>query len=235
MVQETIRRARCTKGIDVVSMDVALHRGRTSSARLQGRHGGTRRLHPRVPDPGCNYRSLISLFARRPAGKALDPSNLRDTVAVAPGVSRTCLEAGATPLLIHHFKKVKAESHELPELEELAYAGIQEFARQWLLLKRRERPSRGRASTCFWLSIGGSRDTSGAWAFDIDGRDDGHVRRAGAGRGTSRSSSSPRSERCRPNNPRWRRSRRRPRRFGHVGRGEDPQAVRRRREGRLPP
>jgi hypothetical protein len=76
---------------------------------------------------------------------------------------------GCTPLLCHHLRKTRAEPYEPPELEEIAWAGFQEFVRQWMLLGRRKRynPADGGHHE-LWLSVGGSAGHCGLWALNVD-------------------------------------------------------------------
>jgi len=76
---------------------------------------------------------------------------------------------GCTPILCHHLRKTRAEPYEPPELEEIAWAGFQEFVRQWMLLGRRKRydPADGGHHE-LWMSVGGSAGHSGLWALNID-------------------------------------------------------------------
>ena len=56
-------------------------------------------------------------------------------------ISRIAPDAGTTPLLAHHSKKGIGRGLgrcEPLDLDDLAYAGVGEFARQWILLSRRK-------------------------------------------------------------------------------------------------
>ncbi|WP_375314914.1 AAA family ATPase [Schlesneria sp. DSM 10557] len=78
-------------------------------------------------------------------------------------------ETGCTIILIHHCKKSTNDPFAIPELENISWAGFQEWARQWILLNRRERYDPEQSGTHkLWLTVGGSAGHSGGWALDID-------------------------------------------------------------------
>lgn len=85
-------------------------------------------------------------------------------------ISSICTEHGATLVLAHHSRKSRevGRRQQPLELEELAFAGVAEFARQWILVSRRTeyRPGSGRHE--LWLNLGGSAGTSGLYAVDVD-------------------------------------------------------------------
>jgi len=84
-------------------------------------------------------------------------------------IGELCIERGVTLLLLHHLNKSgQADLFTPPELAHLSWAGFPEFARQWLLLGRREQYEPGSGVHRLWLNCGGSAGHSGCWAVDID-------------------------------------------------------------------
>jgi len=98
----------------------------------------------------------------------VDHGNLFEVGARLRGVSQVCQESGAMLLLAHHNRKAgKTDPFSPPELEDIAWAGFQEFARQWLLVGRRDAYEPGSGEHRLWLSAGGSAGHSALWAVDI--------------------------------------------------------------------
>jgi hypothetical protein len=107
------------------------------------------------------YLSLMS------TEKGVNMSSLFEVGPLLNNISRTILDAGATPILVHHTVKNRMNPGEPLELEDLAFAGFQEFARQWMLISRREKYDPETGEHRLWLNAGGSAGFGNLWAVDI--------------------------------------------------------------------
>ncbi len=97
-------------------------------------------------------------------------SNLFLVGVMLADLTKVTAETGCTIILCHHTRKSgSGNPFDPPELESIAWAGFQEWARQWLLLGRRaayDPESNGHHE--LWLAAGGSAGHSGLWAVTID-------------------------------------------------------------------
>ena len=84
-------------------------------------------------------------------------------------LTKVTAETGCTIILCHHTKKSVTDPFAAPELENISWSGFQEWARQWILLGRREAyDPEAAGSHRLWLSVGGSAGHSGLFALDIE-------------------------------------------------------------------
>lgn len=97
-----------------------------------------------------------------------DAGNLFKQGALMRNASEACLSIGATPIFCHHTKSTLADPFQPAELDHLAWSGCAEFARQWLLVSRREAYELGSGVHRLWLTAGGSAGHNSLWAVDAD-------------------------------------------------------------------
>ena len=97
-----------------------------------------------------------------------DAGNLFIQGEMLRSLSKLCERLGVTMILCHHTKKGVVDPFSPPELEDIAWAGFQEFARQWLLIGRREKYEPGTGKHALWLNIGGSAGHSALWGVNIN-------------------------------------------------------------------
>ena len=95
-------------------------------------------------------------------------SNVFGMGALLKGISEMATDTDCTPIIAHHTRKGDRNNlYAVPDLEDLSGSGFAEWARQWLLLNRREAYEAGTGEHRLWLNSGGSAGHSGTWALNI--------------------------------------------------------------------
>lgn len=106
----------------------------------------------------------LSLLTPETAGLA---SNLYAMGSALQPLGEIGQRTGCTMIVLHHFRRHGQGNDDEPPLEELSQSGVAEWARQWILLRRRTAYlSDGRHELYLWA--GGSAGHAGHWAVDID-------------------------------------------------------------------
>jgi AAA domain len=99
-------------------------------------------------------------------GGDIDHANLFAMGAAFRVVADVLLKVGVTVVLIHHANR-QLKVGEPMELTHLAYSGLEQFGRQFVLMNRRT-AYRGDGNHYLWLSAGGSAGHGGLWSVHIE-------------------------------------------------------------------
>lgn len=99
-----------------------------------------------------------------------DAGNLMSQGERLARVNEVCQRNNSGLILVHHNTKTSERNnkHKPPELDSLAWSGYAEWARQWILLGRREDYMPGTGLHKLWLNAGGSAGHSSLWALDAN-------------------------------------------------------------------
>ena len=111
------------------------------------------------------YLALLSGVGQNGVQSA---SNLFSMGPLLSGIADACLKIGCTPVLAHHFKLTRGDHYAEPQLEDLAFSGIQEFAAVDTCSGGRDQYQPGTGQHSLWLSVGGSAGHSGLWSVDVE-------------------------------------------------------------------
>jgi hypothetical protein len=98
-------------------------------------------------------------------GRKIQAGNRHAVGPLLKAVADTCLDVGATPVLVDH--ALKHRPHRPLGLADVAWAGPAEFARQWLLTNHRKPYEPATGTSRLYLTIGGSEGHSSVWEVDV--------------------------------------------------------------------
>jgi hypothetical protein len=119
-------------------------------------------------DAGVQVLVLDPLYLCLLAGNTrANAANLFDMGPLLQEVTRACLDAGATPILIAHSRKDQSNRGGPMDLEHIAFSGTQQFARQWFLVNPRARFDPDTGTHRLHFSVGGSAGQGGYWHLDV--------------------------------------------------------------------
>jgi hypothetical protein len=83
-------------------------------------------------------------------------------------ITEECQRIGCTLIIAHHTKQSTAREPGPPQLGDTSWAGFEQFARQWILLKRRKAYVPGSGEHKLWLATGGSAGHGGLYHANIN-------------------------------------------------------------------
>jgi hypothetical protein len=164
-VQEIARRVCSARGVDLADLPVVWQFDLPQLANPVHRA----ELHNGIKAGGIEVVILDPLYLCLLSGvQNVEASNVFQMGPHLLAVADTCLRAGATPALTHHTNRpAMRKMDEALDLTDLSYAGCSEFARQWMLINRREAFAPGEPHR-LRLAVGGSCGQSGLFAIDVD-------------------------------------------------------------------
>jgi hypothetical protein len=164
-VQETVRRICSAKGIDPKDIKDRLRvTDEVPFIKLLPDLNGVEKL---LSDHGTEVLICDPVYQMIDGDGA---GNLFTMGAQLKPLADICRGKNCTPILVHHTKRSSdsVKGFQPLTLEDISWSGFAEFARQWLLINRRERYEEGTGMHRIWLGYGGSAGHSGLWGVDID-------------------------------------------------------------------
>jgi hypothetical protein len=126
-------------------------------------------LQKEITDNGLEYVAIDPFYLSIVAGRTgVDMKDMFQVGPILADVAAACLDVGCTPEIAHHFVKNRENTFAAPELNDLAFAGFNQFVAQWMLVAPRERYDAEVGLFKLTLSYGGRAGHSGELAVDIE-------------------------------------------------------------------
>jgi hypothetical protein len=132
-----------------------------------GTPAGQRKLSTDITSKGLKVVFIDPLYLALQAGETeINHGDMFQMGPLLQAANKTCDELGCTLVLIHHTRKADRTSP--LQLQDLAYSGVQQFARQWALVNRQEPFDAATGQSSLWMSVGGASGHAGCYDVAID-------------------------------------------------------------------
>lgn len=163
-VAETLRRIADSKGVDPHDLG-----GFTISEDLPvlGSEPHLGQLRAWIDEDQLEVLIVDPIYLCLEVADAKDAGNIFIIGNILRSITTVCREANVTLILAHHTRKTNIKQSQPIDLDQIAWAGFAEHARQWMLLGRREQYDPGTGEHRLWLSAGGSAGQGGQWGLDV--------------------------------------------------------------------
>lgn len=163
-VAETVRRIAHSKGVDPHDLE-----GFTISEDLPvlGSEPHLGQLRAWIAADQLEVLIVDPIYLCLDNADAKDAGNLFIIGSLLRSITTVCREANVTLILVHHTRKTNIKQSQPIDLDQIAWAGFAEHARQWMLLGHREKYVPGTGEHRLWLSAGGSAGQGGQWGLDV--------------------------------------------------------------------
>lgn len=168
-IQETANRVARARGVNLADADVFFGFHLPQIARLSDVDATLAMLEETTAKVLIIDPAYLCVLGGDTSGR--QATNVFDMGPLLLRLSELGEKTGSTIVMCHHCRKSPGDGrdkYDPPDLEELSMAGFAEWARQWVLIGRREAFEAGTGLHKLWLNVGGSAGFSGTWSVDID-------------------------------------------------------------------
>jgi hypothetical protein len=168
-IQETAHRVARARGVDLADADIYFGFHLPQITRMADVDATLVMLEQTTAKVLIVDPAYLCVLGGDTAGR--QATNVFDMGPLLLRLSELGEKTGSTIIMCHHCRKgpgMTGDRYDPPDLEELSMAGFAEWARQWILIGRREAFEAGSGLHRLWMNVGGSVGFSGTWSVDID-------------------------------------------------------------------
>lgn len=164
VLQETMRRIAASKGMRLRDIDGFYIVNAVPSLSSDKDMKEAIRI---AQDCGADFIIFDPFYMMLAFQQAQMASNVFAMGSMFQRLNEMCVEAKATPIILHHFKKT-GTNNSTPDIHDLSQAGCAEFAGQWLMLSRETEYDDDPGKHELVMRVGSRLGHTGRWNVFVD-------------------------------------------------------------------